>query len=586
MIPEDFQYHMPSKVAYGEGLVERLYERVERFGKRTAFIITDKIIEQNGMVESLKKGLADSEIEIGAIYNDVPQNSEVKTVTEAAALGKEKKCDLIIGIGGGSVMDTAKVVNLLMYKGGKLEDHMGAGLLTEPIHPMFFIPTTAGTGSEVTQYAVISDVKNNIKLPFAEEYFLPELAVLDPKMTVTMPGRITAATGMDALTHAIEAYVSIDSNPVAEAIALHAIELIGSNIRQACANPTDIGPRGAMLVAATMAAISIHHSGVGMVHGISHGLGGVYHIPHGLANAIILPFSIGFNIHDVGAKYARISEALGDVNLYPIAELSKQVSRFDLGFLSDAVDQLSFLDEWLIDQKARRLEDKLRILNRQLSALSGHATNLRDAGIKDNLAKLDLVVERAMQDGSMLYNPRQVKAEDVRDIVRQAYEQQEPPLEVSVLEMKASKARSTRPKLRNVFADESNLYEVLGGFFRKMSENSNLVKPLVDSNLIARFNYTHPDASIAMDNTGPSMQVKTGDEARNLKVDVEMTLKADTAHYFWHGQVNPVKALATREVIPKGNLARAMDLLPALKPAFELYPQYLRDQGLSKLVVS
>jgi len=187
--------------------------------------VTDKILLDAGPVDRVKAGFKKTNIKITAIFDDVPPNSTITTVQNCAALGKKNKCDMIIAVGGGSVIDTAKVANLIMVKGGDVEDHMGAYLLDISDHllPVIVIPTTAGTGSEVTKVAVIADPDNDVKLPFAEEQFLPQLAILDPEMTVSLPPKLTAATGMDALVHAIEAYVDKEWSPASDALALHAI---------------------------------------------------------------------------------------------------------------------------------------------------------------------------------------------------------------------------------------------------------------------------------------------------------------------------------------------------------------------------
>jgi alcohol dehydrogenase class IV len=205
------------------------------------------------------------------------------------------------------------VANLLMSKGGNVADHMGAYLLdvTDRLLPAIVIPTTAGTGSEVTKVAVIADPDNDVKLPFAEEQFLPQLAILDPEMTVSMPPRLTAYTGMDALVHAIEAYVDKEWSPASDALALHAIRLITDNILQACNKPDDLQARGAMQVGSFLAGVAFSHSMVGMVHAIAHALGGVYHIPHGLANTLILPEVMAYNLESQIERYADVALAMG-----------------------------------------------------------------------------------------------------------------------------------------------------------------------------------------------------------------------------------------------------------------------------------
>ncbi len=207
MLPDYFEFSLPTKLVYGIGILDSIDGAVARFGKRNALLVTDEILLKTGLVDKVKDGFKKTDIKIAAVFDNVPPNSRISTVQECAALGKKNKCDMVIAVGGGSVIDTAKVANLLMTKGGKIEDHMGAYLLdsSDKLMPAIVIPTTAGTGSEVTKVAVIADPDNDVKLPFAEDQFLPDLAILDPWMTVSMPPRLTVSTGMDALVHAIEA---------------------------------------------------------------------------------------------------------------------------------------------------------------------------------------------------------------------------------------------------------------------------------------------------------------------------------------------------------------------------------------------
>lgn len=587
MLPEYYQFSLPTKVKYGIGLASRLGDELADFPQSRALLVTDKVIQSTGLAKRVLEGLKGSKIEIVATYDNVPPNSEIKVVTEAAELGVANKCNMVIAVGGGSVLDSAKVINLLMVKGGPLEKHMGAQLLKERLLPYIAIPTTSGTGSEATQFAVISDDANSVKLPFAEDYFLPDVAILDPEMTATMPGKVTAATGMDALTHAIECYVGLNPNPVSDALALHAIELIAQNLLQAVAVPDDLNARGAMLTASFIAGVAFNHSGVGIVHGISHALGGVYHIPHGLANSIILPFSVEYNLDASAPRYARIAQIFGDSGFYPVKELNQFVARFDNFAMNQAVTQLSLVDEWLTKQRAQSLAGKLRALNQKLNALCGHPLNLREAGVKDGLAKLEQVVRTAMEDGAMLNNPVPATAEGVRAIVKEAYAQNLRPIAVSKSELKAARSTAAAKRLKNVFKDEAAIYDILGNYFLKVQADPKLFAPLKSSGLKVRFNYTDPEAAIALDGSTDdrARQVLTGDAARQFVPEVEFTLKADVAHYFWHGQVNLMQALARKEVLPKGNLPRAMRLLPLLEPLYELYPQYLRSRDLGRLVL-
>jgi alcohol dehydrogenase len=354
MLPDYFEFSLPTKLVYGVDILESIGDAVGRFGKKKALLVTDEILLKAGPVDRVTSGFKKTDITISAVFDNVPPNSTIQTVQDCAALGKKKKCDMVIAVGGGSVIDTAKVANLLMTKGGKVEDHMGAYLLdsTEQLLPAIVIPTTAGTGSEVTKVAVIADPDNDVKLPFAEEQFLPQLAILDPQMTVSMPPRLTAYTGMDALVHAIEAYVDKEWSPASDALALHAIKLLTENILRACSRPDDLQARGAMQVGSFLAGVAFSHSMVGMVHGISHALGGVYHIPHGLANTLILPEVMAYNLESQIDRYADVALAMG-VSFPTIVSDSQSVIKTGAFDLISKMVQKTDLDKikHLVDTK-------------------------------------------------------------------------------------------------------------------------------------------------------------------------------------------------------------------------------------------
>ncbi len=553
MLPEYFAFQLPTKVAYGVGLAGKLSDEFGRFGRRKALLVTDKVIAGLGVPDRIREGLAGSKVKVVAQFDDVPPNSEIGTVEACADLGLEAKANMIIAVGGGSAIDTAKVANILMKKGGRVADHMGAQLVTKPLFPLVVIPTTAGTGSEVTRVAVIADTANDVKMPFTEDFLQPDLAVLDPEVTKTMPPRITGATGMDALTHAVEAYVDTEWSPASDAMALRAIQMIGRNILTAAAHPEDMEARGSMLVASCLAGIAFSHSMVGIVHGIAHSLGGVYHIAHGEANALILPHGMEHNLSSQTERYADIALALG-VPSMPTTALTARA-----GIL------------------------KVRVLSRQLAYLKALPANLEQAGIGDGLARLDQVVETAMTDGAMLYNPCPVKPDAVETIVRRAYKQPAFPIPVSRKRLQRAAQKARAKEIRNAYKDEDDLYEVLGGFLLSLKDHPEIGPKFTDSNLLIRFNYRNPDASITIDATGAEVDYDLGESER--VPEVEMSMEADFAHAFWHGKANVVSALTRRQVTSRGAVQKAVKLLPILKPAFQLYPEYLREKGLDHLVV-
>lgn len=610
MLPEYFEFTLPTKVVYGIGILNNIGNAVRHFGERRAILVTDEILVKAGPVEKVRKGFENTQIKIVCMYDKVPPNSTIKTVEDCAELARSHNCDMIIAAGGGSVIDTAKVANVLLIKGGNVADHMGAYLLdkNETLLPAIVIPTTAGTGSEVTKVAVIADPDHDVKLPFAEDQFLPQMAVLDPEMTASMPGKLTAATGMDALTHAIEAYVDKEWSPASDGLALHAIRLISNNILQACAHPDDMQARGAMLVGSFMAGVAFSHSMVGMVHGISHALGGVYHIPHGLANAIVLPEVMEYNLEAETERYADIAMALGvtfpqlvnetqsvvkSCSLSGITNklLSSDDSRtwFDLksfkarGTAAKVIGSLGFVDQWVRKRAARAGVEKIRTLNRQLAYLTKMPLNLKDAGIDDGLAKLEQVAATAMEDGSMLYNPIEPERDAVVRIVQKLYDTKAEPLPVSEEDLRPAAARLAGKEMKNVFKDTEMLYSVLVDFYEHLKKHPEIGPALKKTNLCVQFVYKNPEGLITIDATGEELAIHQGEF--DGKPEVTMSMNADFAHKFWHGKANLVTALTRRQVVAKGNVPKTIKLLPILKPAYDLYPQFLREKGLGHLVM-
>lgn len=585
MLPDYFEFCLPTRVIYGIGVVNQLNEAVASYGPRRALLVTDAILVQAGLAERIKAGFHDTAIEIVATFDQVPPNSTIKTVEDCAATGREHGCDLIVGLGGGSVLDTAKVANLLMVRGGRAQDHMGAYLLgATKLLPLFLIPTTAGTGSEVTKVAVIADPDHDVKLPFAENQFLPDLAILDPELTRTLPPKLTAMTGMDALTHAIEAYVDKEWSPAADGLALQAIRLIRDHLLLACAQPDNLSARGAMLVASCLAGIAFSHSMVGMTHGVSH-VGGVYHIPHGLANALVLPEVMDYNLESRLDRYADIAEALGVAFPQPGAALGNLLRYSGLGFAAPLAKPLTGLDRRFRRKAAKVGITCIRTLNRQLAYLTGMPLNLRDAGIKDGLAKLEQVADTAMTDGSMLYNPREPEREAVVRIVRALYETTLTPLPVAPADLCPAGAAAETRELRNVFPDADTLYRVLGGFFERLKMDPQIGGPLKASGLCVQFAFDPPAATMTIDARGDEVKIYRGAEFAG-QPEVTMRMSADFAHAFWHGRVNLVSALTRRQVVAKGNVPKTLKLLPILKPAYALYPRYLAEVGMADKIMS
>jgi alcohol dehydrogenase class IV len=391
MLPEFYQFQHPTKMIYGERLASDFSHELEGLNAKKYFIVSDHVINDLGLLKEIKEGMEEGGITITGRFLDVPQDASIEAVEAISKQATETGAEGLMAVGGGSVIDATKAANFTFSHGGDfIEDYSGAGTLTEPLKPFVVIPTTAGTGSECTLVAIIYDTKNKVKLAFSDSYLLPDLAVLDPMMTKSLPPGLTASTGMDALTHAIESYVGIDTSPHSEALAVGAIELIFKNLVQSTENGDDLEARGAMLIASNMAGTSFSHSMVGCVHGMAHTVGGLFRVPHGIANAIFLPHGMEYNFEECKEKYAKLAYFMGE----------------DVSGLS-------------VDDAAKKAIEAVRNLNKKLNKASGIPINLKDAGVPEE--KLNEIAEGAVEDGTSIYNIREVVAEEILVHIKNAY---------------------------------------------------------------------------------------------------------------------------------------------------------------------
>ena len=290
---KDFYFRMLTRVRYGVGISSKIADFAKEMGGSKIFVIADKILLETdtlqGVFESFEKAGMEYEL-----FTDIVPEPPVKVVDEVSSVMRRVGCNLCVAIGGGSTIDTAKAVCMLQTHEGSVKDYLfgGTKTVTKPCVPLICIPTTAGTGAEVTAASVIDDTENQVKLSVTHENLIPDLALLDPSLQTSLPTFVTAATGMDALTHAIESYTTLNANPVGDAYALQAMRLIGENLRTAVSDGSNIEARGNMTVASFLAGASLLNCGVSVVHGIAQSIGGIAHVPHGLANALILPYAM------------------------------------------------------------------------------------------------------------------------------------------------------------------------------------------------------------------------------------------------------------------------------------------------------
>ncbi len=394
MLPEYYEFYLPVKINSGQDALETLGWEMQQMGLSRPIVITDQGIVGAGLLKVFLDTQKNSGIDFSVIYDRTPSDSSIDTVNEVAEIFRKNNCDSIIAIGGGSVIDTAKGLNILIsHHASDLRSLMGVDRLTAPqLLPLIVIPTTSGTGSESTLVAVISDRENNVKLPFVSYKLVPRLAILDPRMTQSLPPRLTAATGMDALTHAIEAYTCLQKNPISDAFAYSAIELIRDYLFQAVENGKDRKARLAMANASLMAGIAFSNSMVGAVHAIGHALGAVAHVHHGTAMAILLPQVMEYNMPKLADLYARL--------LLPLA--GEQV------YLATPMEQ-----------RAQKAVEIIRDMNRRLHKLTGMAITLSQAGLAKE--QIPEVAHKAINDGSMSTNPLDIPQEDVIKILEKVY---------------------------------------------------------------------------------------------------------------------------------------------------------------------
>lgn len=307
-----FEFMLPTTIKYGEEIIREIPASLKEYNVCTPMIVTGPRLNKLGAAKRVTDYLEAAGITGTIIYDKVQPNPRNTSVEEIARIAKENNVDSFIAIGGGSPIDSAKGAGLILSNGGRVKDYEGlVENLDHPTPPLFAIPTTVGTGSEVTFWAVIKDTKENYKLSIGTPAIAPNVAFVDPTFVDTLPGKIVASTGMDALTHAIEGYTCKICEPITDACGLYAIKLIGENIRKAVYNKGDKDAKANMLMGSLIAGICFGNSDVGGCHCMSEAIGGLYDIPHGVANAIMLPYTMEYNYVADLEKFANIADALG-----------------------------------------------------------------------------------------------------------------------------------------------------------------------------------------------------------------------------------------------------------------------------------
>ncbi len=389
-----YEFFCPVKVIAGSAALEHIPFELNTLGSKRPMIITDKGVRANHLLAPIEAAFNGTDTIIGFIFDDVPPDSSLDTVRLAAKAYRDHGCDAIIAVGGGSVIDTSKATNILVSEGGDdLLKYSGAHNLPRPLKPFFVVPTTSGTGSEVTMIAVVSDVERNVKLPFASYYLMPHAAILDPRMTQTLPPHLTAMTAMDALTHSVEAYTCMAANPLSDAYAFAAVKKVSENLFNVLDNPTDAQGRLELAQASTMAGIAFSNSMVGLVHSLGHALGSVAHLPHGLCMNLFMPYVLDYNKSVNGDKIAELLLPLAGADIYA---------------------------QTPAEQRADKAIATINAMRDRLYDLTKLPRTLRETG-KVTEAMFDDIAEKAIDDGSIIYNPKEANLQQLRSILQKAW---------------------------------------------------------------------------------------------------------------------------------------------------------------------
>ena len=378
-------YFVPSRNVFGEGSVEETGNLIKSIGGTKAMIVTDAFLAANPMTARIQKILADAGVQ-SAVFGKAEPNPKDTNVVEGEQFYHENECDCILSLGGGSSHDCAKGIGLVATNGGKISDYEGVDQAHEALPPLVAVNTTAGTASEITRFCIITDTTRKVKMCIVDWRVTPAIAINDPELMVGMPASLTAATGMDALTHAVEAYVSTAANPLTDAAAIKAIDKIVHYLPQAVANGDYMKARSEMAYAQYLAGVAFNNASLGYVHAMAHQLGGFYNLPHGVCNAILLPHVEEFNLIGNANRFRDIAKAMGE-----------------------NIDGLSTMDA------ARKAIAAIR----QISEQVGIPKNLRELGVKEE--DFGIMAENAMKDVCQLTNPRKATKEQVIGIFKAAY---------------------------------------------------------------------------------------------------------------------------------------------------------------------
>ena len=382
---DSFSFTIPQNIKFGAGTLDLLPDLAKELGKSKGYIISGPHLNKIGMVAKCRKALKNAGME-SECFTETEGNPSTDTVVKATEGFKKSKADFIVAFGGGSPLDVAKAVAVLATYGGNIVDYEGAGKVMGPVVPMIAIPTTAGTGSEVTAFSVITDHSRNYKLTVVSNYLLPAYVILDPDLIATVPANTAAACGIDAMVHALDAYISKAASPFSDIFAREALRFIGGSIRDYVADRSNPAACESMMVGSLFAGIAFSHARLGNVHAMSHPVSAYFDVPHGVANAILLPTVVDFNKDAADPEKYR----------YIYGCISKDMGA-DINFTPDM------------------LATEIRMLNYELGILP----TLSDIGVTSD--KFEQMADDAMKSGNIQCNPQFTMKNDILKLYEQAF---------------------------------------------------------------------------------------------------------------------------------------------------------------------
>ena len=384
---EPFVFNAPTKISFGQGIASLAVDNIREMNGNRILLITDSQLLKTDRINSLvNQWQTQSKV---FVFSNVLSDAHLEGVNEAVELGKTKKCDAIIALGGGSVMDTAKVANIVLSLGGEAINHQGMNNLNHRLLPSLAMPTTAGTGAEVSLVAMVKDDKEGKKLLFGSQFLAMDQALLDPELLISLPPRLTAATGMDAVAHCIESLVVEGTrSPLTDCLALEALKRLFVYLPEAKRNGNDLEARSETLIASTMAGMAFSSCGVGIVHALSHAIGGQFTTHHGMTNAVLLPHGMRFNLEFATERYAETAR-----------------------YLKLCQDKDDFTAAQILIESVENLIANLELPQK-----------LRDLFVPElDQNKLQSLVDLAISDPAMIFNTRQATEEDIVKIYEEAY---------------------------------------------------------------------------------------------------------------------------------------------------------------------